>query len=328
MDFQGGEIIDLTTDSPESQPKGNRSRQHDVAARTSRPSNQPIGVDICADLVDLVDEQAVDLSLVADGFKHKLNTEKPTRQTHPQKIREASKKRKRELAAAAKKAQEELQLRQALERARTQQEMAKQERELRRAKGMQGVNFIIIDDSSDEDAGHETFRTTGPAHYAAGDSDRSGQARAAGGNLKQPPLPRPKPSLSTASTATVKEASGGYFNFLMTNEDAASMQERMFQEAAEKMRSQNLVQNTSKLGDLPIINAPMPDIAQRYPEHWNWKDPYACLGLPEDASLVLVKAHYRALARRYHPDKTKQGESATKFHGIARAYRKLTERNL
>jgi len=68
----------------------------------------------------------------------------------------------------------------------------------------------------------------------------------------------------------------------------------------------------------------MPDISRTYPDHWKLVDPYARLGLPSGSPLPMVKAHYKILARVYHPDKTGSAGTSTKFQAIAEAYRSIT----
>jgi len=52
-------------------------------------------------------------------------------------------------------------------------------------------------------------------------------------------------------------------------------------------------------------------------------DCYAILGIPIDADQAAIRAAYRVLARRYHPD-TGTGSSTEQFHQIARAYQTLS----
>ncbi len=53
---------------------------------------------------------------------------------------------------------------------------------------------------------------------------------------------------------------------------------------------------------------------------------YRILGLPRNASLEDVKAAYRRLARKYHPDVNRQDPNTTeKFHRIQEAYRVLKD---
>jgi molecular chaperone DnaJ len=50
------------------------------------------------------------------------------------------------------------------------------------------------------------------------------------------------------------------------------------------------------------------------------QDYYEVLGVPRDADLGTIKAHYRHLAQRYHPDRNKAPDAEEKFKAIAKAY--------
>ena len=54
-----------------------------------------------------------------------------------------------------------------------------------------------------------------------------------------------------------------------------------------------------------------------------YKDYYAQLGVPRDASLDLIKKAYRKLARQHHPDVSKVPDSEEKFKAAAEAYATL-----
>ena len=54
-----------------------------------------------------------------------------------------------------------------------------------------------------------------------------------------------------------------------------------------------------------------------------YKDYYAQLGVPRDASLDLIKKAYRKLARQHHPDVSKAPDSEEKFKAAAEAYATL-----
>jgi Ca-activated chloride channel family protein len=55
------------------------------------------------------------------------------------------------------------------------------------------------------------------------------------------------------------------------------------------------------------------------------RDYYAVLGIPADADEHSIKQAYRRLARRYHPDASKDEESAQKFHDVQKAYDTLAD---
>ncbi len=56
-----------------------------------------------------------------------------------------------------------------------------------------------------------------------------------------------------------------------------------------------------------------------------YKDYYATLGVARDASAETVKAAYRKLAQKYHPDVTKDSGGEEKFKEVAEAYQTLKD---
>jgi len=56
-----------------------------------------------------------------------------------------------------------------------------------------------------------------------------------------------------------------------------------------------------------------------------YKDYYASLGLARDASEEDIKKAYRRLARKYHPDVSKEADAEDKFKEIAEAYQTLKD---
>ena len=116
------------------------------------------------------------------------------------------------------------------------------------------------------------------------------------------------------------------YNYMHSAESASEIQDRLFRQAAEKMKAQASVRVAS--GDAPKafqFSTPVFNIAERYPNHWKWRDPHSVLGLPPDAPLSLVKSQFRKLARTYHPDKSKASDSGAKFHAISAAYHKIVQ---
>ena len=57
-----------------------------------------------------------------------------------------------------------------------------------------------------------------------------------------------------------------------------------------------------------------------------YKDYYAALGVARDASEEQIKQAYRKLARKYHPDVSKEPEAEAKFKEVAEAYQTLKDR--
>ena len=56
-------------------------------------------------------------------------------------------------------------------------------------------------------------------------------------------------------------------------------------------------------------------------------DAYAVLGLPRGSSKEQIKARYRELARRWHPDRNKEPGAEQKFKAINQAYELLINSN-
>src|SRR5258708_36185733 len=56
-----------------------------------------------------------------------------------------------------------------------------------------------------------------------------------------------------------------------------------------------------------------------------YKDYYAILGLQKIASADEIKAAYRKLARKYHPDVSKEKGAEEKFKEVAEAYQTLKD---
>ena len=116
------------------------------------------------------------------------------------------------------------------------------------------------------------------------------------------------------------------YNYMHSAESASEIQDRLFRQAAAKMKAQARVQVVS--GSPPKVfqfSSPVLNIVERYPNHWKWKDPHSVLGLPPNAPLKLVKSQFRKLARTYHPDKSKAPDSGDKFHSISAAYHKIAQ---
>jgi curved DNA-binding protein len=56
-----------------------------------------------------------------------------------------------------------------------------------------------------------------------------------------------------------------------------------------------------------------------------YKDYYAILGVPRDAAAEDIKTAYRRLARKYHPDVSKEKDAEAKFKEMAEAYETLKD---
>ncbi|MFN5028734.1 MAG: DnaJ domain-containing protein, partial [Burkholderiales bacterium] len=57
-----------------------------------------------------------------------------------------------------------------------------------------------------------------------------------------------------------------------------------------------------------------------------YKDYYEILGLKRDASEDDIKKAYRRLARKYHPDVSKESEGEAKFKDVSEAYQTLKDK--
>ena len=56
-----------------------------------------------------------------------------------------------------------------------------------------------------------------------------------------------------------------------------------------------------------------------------FKDYYAILGVERDADAEAIKKSYRKLARKYHPDVSKEPGAEEKFKDVAEAYQTLSD---
>src|SRR5438874_6054776 len=56
-----------------------------------------------------------------------------------------------------------------------------------------------------------------------------------------------------------------------------------------------------------------------------YKDYYAVLGVPRDASEDDIKKAYRKLARKYHPDVSKETNAEERFKEVGEAYETLKD---
>src|SRR3954453_18453377 len=56
-----------------------------------------------------------------------------------------------------------------------------------------------------------------------------------------------------------------------------------------------------------------------------YKDYYATLGVAKDASADDIKKAYRKLARKYHPDVSKEPDAKEKFQDVSEAYETLKD---
>jgi len=290
------QTIDLTLDDDDDSGDDRKMPARGSSANAIEVNlDQPVGTDVSADVVDLESESDGEENVeIANSFsKPKSRPTKLPKHQHPRKVREASRKRKRNVMAVLQAAKEE--------RLRFQRETASR-------------NFVMIDDDDDDASDVET--------NVCADGDNEKQAM----EETQPNGKLPSPEKAQQNNEQFRWprafSSETDFNYQYSQETALEMQERLFREAAARVRKQGLLGSPSSRS-VPTFLSPIFDVAERHPDHWKWKEPYACLGLPRHASLALVKSQYRRLARIYHPDKSKLPNTSAKFHGIAVAYRKL-----
>ena len=152
-------------------------------------------------------------------------------------------------------------------------------------------------------------------------------ANAASSSTTKPRTTPRVPAPRTRKRATKPDQ----FNLRYSNEDALEAQERLFREAAARVRAQAHIRVTSGNNhstdrQRPSFEAPVVDVATRYPDHWKYTDYFARLGLPKGAPLQSIKLQYRKLVLIYHPDKSKDVLASTKFQAITEAYRSLVGR--
>jgi DnaJ-domain-containing protein 1 len=285
------EVLDLTGNSDDESPPASRLRSIFAAF-----SNEAIGVDMSFDIVDLADSDNSDNDVPFAALQNAM-IQSLTKQTHPSKIRAESRKRRRDRKAALEA------------EAAKKKKIIDEEAHLRQP-SPGGCNFILIDDSSDDDD-----------IIVVEDRKPAAKRKRSGPEIYK----NIKTQTQVKSSQSFNHDIG--YNFYMSQDDAAALQDRMLRESAERLMAQVSL-DVGRRSEVPLICHPMLDIAQQYPEHWTWNEPYSCLGLPLKADFILVKKHYRALARCYHPDKSKQANTSNKFHGIARAYRKLAAQEL
>src|SRR4051812_35755092 len=56
-----------------------------------------------------------------------------------------------------------------------------------------------------------------------------------------------------------------------------------------------------------------------------FKDYYAIMGVPRDATADQVKQAYRKLARKFHPDVSKEADAEARFKDVGEAYEVLRD---
>ena len=225
-----------------------------------------------------------------------------------------------------------------------------------------GRNFIMIEDSSDDDSDIECFVLPGKKRKAkvarptkpVVDSKQTGRGRSPAFACSAPtqrkkyvsaknPLPNSFQSRRTFTGTPSSRFHDKHHSLDYSQEAAEKEQDRLFQETLKRLRSKGgsshatntaFYQSTSGFSknqmlrmtnkaQFPVFSSPLVDIAKQYPDHWNWPNLHARLGLPANAGPSLVKKHYRKLALLYHPDKSRFSDSSARFMAITAAYKKL-----
>jgi len=193
-------------------------------------------------------------------------------------------------------------------------------------------NFIVIDSSDDESDKED--KTISPSHVPKASMTEPHSKH------HEPPVPIKNGFVKAEKNASKfsmrhKSSSAGLnfeetfredrdFDYNISRKEASDLQEQLLRESVERMQTRvagffGASKPCSETMSIPII-----DVHLRFPDHWQWRDPYARLGLPKHAPMSLAKTHYRRLAKIYHPDKSRLRDSAERFHAITAAYRKLT----
>jgi DnaJ-domain-containing protein 1 len=284
-----------------------------------------IGVEISADVADFLaddkDEKADEITAYAktEGYASERQS---VQQSHPRKYMPVKPSRKRRREKAMQK--------EADERAEAVQRRPKVADRFNPENIPGGCNFVVIDDDSSEDevefemSVNEQRNNLGmPTNKKAAQSTvqpHKGVLR------EQSYLYQKKPFIKKLCPQNENSFHRDRdYDFTISQEDAFKMQERMLRDSAARVALLHLADQVKSSPLSEAIVAPIFDIAKRHPDHWRWKEPYACLGLPRNASMTLVKSQYRRLAKLYHPDKSKHADAANRFHGIAMAYRKLSQ---
>ncbi|KAI2510110.1 hypothetical protein MHU86_4277 [Fragilaria crotonensis] len=179
-------------------------------------------------------------------------------------------------------------------------------------------NFILIDDSSDEESGsvrrhrRNQIRSTERAHVF-NDAFQRG------------PLPP-----HNEQTVDKRFRPGADFNFDKSMKEALDEQEGLFRQAAASLHlHEEFLRNMRQprhQRDCPIFTRAV-DPSRLHQDHWKWQCVYARLGLPMHASDSIVKKQYRKHALRYHPDKCRLDDASTRFQAVTEAFNKIRQRS-
>lgn len=119
----------------------------------------------------------------------------------------------------------------------------------------------------------------------------------------------------------------------MNIEDARKEQERLLQQAANRVRNQPSFHvandepiRSTKAAKAVTFSTAVRDVHMQYPDHFKYRDFYSRLGLPRNADESTIKSQYRRLARVYHPDRNiGKADTKHKFQAVTEAYNQLLQ---
>jgi hypothetical protein len=304
------------------------------------------------------------LRLAEEAEARKLEEEEAKRE------RKKKKQQARKKIMRARRTETRKRIREEKEQAEKDQEQARKDRERQRKAEAEALrknpptacNFVVIDSDPEEDltsSRRSPAKKTAAAPAAAASSTTSAPApaRAAARTAAPASTTGPSPTASPPSKqAGRKRKSQPYacvgginievvrpksrfrpnldFDYQTSRDAAQEEQERLFREAAARMKqkhSQAPASAPRHNGNTvygPTFEVLVRNVQERYPLHWKWKNPHSCLGVPPGTGLPQVKAQYRQLVRCYHPDKSRQADTTTKFHAVVLAYNKICQAQL
>lgn len=125
-----------------------------------------------------------------------------------------------------------------------------------------------------------------------------------------------------------KQHPSARYSYLSTS-DAAREQERLFREAAARVKGQEMTHRRIQIarGGVQFYSEPVKDVATLPKDHYKWSNLYSRLGLPQRAPFGDVKKNYRRLCLLYHPDKVRGNEREVqdRFQAIKDAYETISE---
>ena len=175
---------------------------------------------------------------------------------------------------------------------------------------------IIVDSSDDEQDSsiHDTNKKSGPKQGPEVEFVKKHTAPKR--KLGRPPssFKRYKPKRSPIEQHLRKT---GQYNFHWSEEEAQREQERLFQEAADRLRRQQQAATTNT-----VVGRVVSDVKELCHDHWKSSDMYVRLGLAPGAPIHEVKRRYRRLALAYHPDKgSTYVHTTARFQAVTEAYK-------